>query len=54
MLQEAQSIFHQMCRIHFDSYAPPSKNIVDTSIKHPISGQSITEVKGCMYIRLIW
>ncbi len=25
-------------------------NIVDTSIKHQISGQSTTVVKGCMYI----
>ncbi len=26
------------------------KNMVDTSIKHPISGQSSTVVKGCVYI----
>ncbi len=26
------------------------KHIVDTSIKHAISGQSTTVVKGCMYI----
>ena len=29
-------------------------NIVDTSIQHPISGQSSSVVKGCMYICLIW
>ena len=41
--------------------APPSKNAVsahmkhgvDPSIKHPISGQSTTVVKICMYICLI-
>ncbi len=50
-------LVHNIC-IHYKS-APPSKNtvllymyinIVDTSIKHPISGQSTTVVKGCMYI----
>ncbi len=29
-------------------------NIVDTSIKHPITGQSTTVVKGSMYIWFIW
>ena len=30
------------------------QNIVDTSIKHPISSQSTTVVKDCMYIWLMW
>ena len=29
-------------------------NIIDTSFKHPISGQSISLIKGCMDISLIW
>ncbi len=31
-----------------------NKNIVDTSLRHLISGQYTTVVKGCMYIWLIW
>ena len=38
----------------YTSSAVPSKKrrykTVDTSIKHPISGQSTTVVRGCMYI----
>ncbi len=30
------------------------KNIVDTSIKHQISGQSTAVIKGSMYICLMW
>ncbi len=29
-------------------------NIIDTSIKHPISGQSTPMVKGCMDMHMIW
>ncbi len=29
-------------------------NIIDTSIKYAISGQSTSVVKGCMYICLTW
>ena len=50
-----------MTWIHVDKSAPPSTNAVsanikhsiDTSIKHLISGQSTTVLKGCLYIRFI-
>ncbi len=35
------------------SAASANINVVDTSIKHPVSGQSTTMVKDCMYIMFI-